>query len=162
MFFVTSIGPDVFGSAGLAYVHYFSFMLCFAALVLERKLLKVDLNRNDVIALVVTDVVYGLAALSLLISGILRVLYFGQGAEFYTQNPLFWTKVGIFLAVGGLSLYPTITYILWLIPLRRGDLPIINKKIFQRLAISINIEILGFALIPLLATFMSRGVGLVD
>ena len=67
--------------------------------------------------MVITDIVYGIAALALLVSGILRVIHFT--GEFYTQNPLFWWKVGIYLAVGGLSLYPTITYILWAIPFAR-------------------------------------------
>ncbi len=135
-------------------------MICFGALVLERKLLKVGPNREEAIAMVLTDIVYGLAALTLLITGILRVIYFGNGSEFYTQNPLFWTKVALFLSVGALSLYPTVTYILWAIPLRRGELPEVKENLVTRLGVIINIELIGFSLIPLLATFMSRGVGL--
>ena len=82
----------VLSRAGIAYLHYLSFMLCFASLVLERKLLKISPNRQETIAMLITDVVYGVAALSLLISGILRVLYFGQGSDFYTHNPLFWVN----------------------------------------------------------------------
>ncbi len=150
----------VLGSAGIAYTHYLSFMICFAALVLERKLLKAEPNRQEAIFMVVTDVVYGLAALILLITGILRVLYFGQGVEFYTQNPIFWWKVGVFLSVGGLSLYPTVTYILWAIPLSKGDLPEVSKKLVARLSWIINIELVGFAAIPFLAALMARGIGL--
>ena len=91
----TVFHPEIGKSAWVAYIHYLSFMFCFAALVLERKLLKVNPSREDAIALVLTDITYGLAALALLISGILRVLYFGRGTEFYTHNPLFWIKVGI-------------------------------------------------------------------
>ena len=74
-----------------------------------------DLNREEVITMLALDIIYGLAGLALLTSGILRVLYFGQGGDFYTQNPLFWVKVALFLFVGGLSLYPTFTYLLWII-----------------------------------------------
>jgi putative membrane protein len=143
----------------MAYGHYLSFMVCFAALVLERRLIRPQPDRRDAIWMVVTDVVYGLAALSVLITGILRVLYFGQGSAFYTENPLFWWKVGTYLAVGGLSLYPTITYILWAIPLRKGELPQVSETLATRLKWILNIEILGFALIPLLASLMARGVG---
>ena len=143
----------------VAYVHYLSFMLCFGALVLERKLLKVSPDRQEAIFMVITDVVYGLAALGLLISGILRVIYFGQGSEFYTSNPLFWIKVALFVGVGALSLYPTITYILWAIPLSKGKLPTVSSELVSRLTIVINIELLGFAIIPLFATFMARGIG---
>lgn len=156
----TALTTDIFKNAGIAYAHYLSFMLCFAALVLERRILKPDPNRSEATAMIVTDVVYGIAALALLSTGILRVLYFGQGSSFYTHNPLFWWKVGVFLAVGGLSLYPTITYILWAIPLRKGELPFVSQSLARRLGLVINLELLGFASIPLLASLMSRGVGL--
>lgn len=155
-----SIPSEVLSSAGVAYVHYLSFMVCFGALVLERRLIRPDPDRKDAILMVITDVTYGLAALAVLISGILRVLYFGQGSEFYTENPLFWWKVGVYLAVGGLSLYPTITYILWAIPLRKGELPQVSEALAKRLGWILNIELVGFATIPLLATLMARGVGL--
>ena len=147
-------------SAFVAYIHYLSFMCCFGALILEKKLLKVSPNREEAIALVVTDVFYGIAALSLLFSGIFRVLYFGQGTDFYTQNPIFWLKVVLFISVGALSLYPTITYILWAIPLSKGKLPEVSSKLVEKLGLIINIELIGFSSIPLLATFMARGIGI--
>jgi putative membrane protein len=143
----------------VAYGHYLSFMVCFAALVLERRLIRPQPDRSDAILMVITDIVYGLAALGVLGTGILRVLYFGQGSAFYTENPLFWWKVGAYMAVGTLSLYPTITYILWAIPLRKGELPLVGESLVTRLKWILNIEILGFALIPLLAALMARGVG---
>jgi len=157
---IGALPPDLLPRAGVAYVHYLSFMVCFGALVLERRLIQPNPNRQDATLMVITDVVYGLAALALLVSGILRVLYFGQGSAFYTENPLFWWKVGLYLGVGGLSLYPTITYILWALPLRKGELPQVSEALAKRLAWILNIELVGFALVPLLATLMARGVGL--
>jgi putative membrane protein len=157
---LAALPTDVLTKAGVAYVHYLSVMLCFGALVLERRLIKPNPNRQEAILMVITDVVYGIAALALLVSGILRVLHYGQGAEFYTANPLFWTKVGLYLAVGTLSLYPTVTYILWAIPLRKGELPQVSEALANRLGWFLNIELAGFAAIPLLATLMARGVGL--
>jgi len=157
---LAAIPPELLSRAGVAYVHYLSFMLCFGALVLERRLIKANPSKQDATLMVITDVVYGIAALALLGSGILRVLYFGQGSEFYTENPLFWWKVGVYLAVGGLSLYPTITYILWAIPLRKGELPQVGEALAKRLGWILNIELVGFAAIPLMATLMARGVGL--
>lgn len=151
---------QVLTSAMMAYVHDLSFMVCFASLVMERQLMQPNPDRHRATKMVITDIIYGLAALLLLGSGILRVLYFGQGAGFYTHNPLFWTKVGVFLAVGALSLYPTITYILWVIPLRKGELPQVGEALSTRLTWIINVELVGFASIPLLAVLMARGVGL--
>jgi putative membrane protein len=150
----------VLPSASVAYVHYLSFMVCFGALVLERRLIKANPAKGEATLMVITDVVYGIAALAVLLSGILRVLHYGQGSGFYTANPLFWWKVGVYLAVGALSLYPTVTYILWAIPLRKGELPEVSEALASRLRWVLNIELAGFATIPLLATLMARGVGL--
>jgi putative membrane protein len=150
----------VLPSAAVAYVHYLSFMVCFGALVLERRLIKANPAKGEATLMVITDVVYGIAALAVLLSGILRVLHYGQGSGFYTANPLFWWKVGVYLAVGALSLYPTVTYILWAIPLRKGELPQVSEALAGRLRWVLNIELAGFATIPLLATLMARGVGL--
>jgi putative membrane protein len=157
---LAALPVPVLPSAAVAYVHYLSFMVCFGALVLERRLIRADPSREDATLMVITDVVYGIAALALLLSGIARVLHFGQGSAFYTENPLFWVKVGTYLAVGALSLYPTITYILWAIPLRKGELPQVSEALASRLRWILNIELVGFAAIPFLATLMARGVGL--
>ncbi|BEV35676.1 DUF2214 family protein [Synechococcus sp. M16CYN] len=156
----TILTTDVAKSAGVAYVHYLSFTLCFTALVLERRLIKANLDYREATTMVVTDILYGIAALALLVSGILRVIHFGQGPDFYTENPLFWWKVGLYFSVGGLSLYPTITYVIWIIPLRKGEVPRVDQSLANRLSWIINIELIGFASIPLLATLMARGVGL--
>ena len=62
--------------------------------------------------------------------------------------------------MGALSLYPTVTYILWALPLRKGELPKVSQGLANRLGWILNIELVGFATIPLLATLMARGVGL--
>jgi putative membrane protein len=152
--------PPQLASAAVAYVHSLTFMVCFAALVMERRLIRPDPDRQEATLMVITDVVYGIAALTLLLSGILRVLNFGQGSLFYTQNPLFWWKVGTYVAVGTLSLYPTFTFILWALPLRRGELPQVSEGLARRLRWIVDIELVGFATIPLLAALVARGVGL--
>ena len=75
-------------SASVAYIHYLSFMICFGALIYERISLKVNPSRKEAISMVVADIIYGIAGIALLVSGIYRVIKFGQGSEFYTQNPI--------------------------------------------------------------------------
>ena len=138
---------DLLQSASVAYIHYLSFMLCFGALVFERISLKVDPTRKEAISMVVADIIYGIAGIALLVSGIYRVIKFGQGSEFYTENPIFWTKIIVFALVGSLSLYPTITYVLWAIPLSKGNLPQVKENLVSRLRLIINIELVGLSLI---------------
>ncbi len=156
----TFFDQPAFQSSFIAYLHYLCIVLCFGALLFERLRLKVDLNRNEAISIILADIVYGLAGLIIIITGILRVKYFGQGAEFYTHNPLFWLKVGSYIAVGLLSLYPTITYILWAIPISKNNLPSLTPDLVSRFRMIINLELIGFLLIPLMATSMARGIGL--
>lgn len=151
---------QVWSAAAAAYVHYLSFMVCVGCLVLERRLIQPGMGKGEATTMVVTDVIYGLAALLVLGSGILRVTVFGQGAEFYTENPVFWCKVAIFLTVGTLSLYPTVSYIRWAIPLREGKVPEVSAALAGRISWIINVELAGFALIPALAVLMARGIGL--
>jgi len=147
-------------SATVAYIHYLGFMLSFGALVLERRLIRQDLSVKDATLLVGTDLVYGMAALAVLVTGILRVKYFGQGADFYLQNPVFITKVGLYLTLGGLSLYPTFTIIRWVFPLREGKAPEVSETTVGRIKTALNLELAGMVVLPLLAALMARGIGL--
>ena len=151
---------DGIKSASVAYIHYLSFMVCFGALIYERINLKTNPNKKESISMVIADVIYGIAGIALLVSGVYRVIKFGQGSDFYTQNPIFWTKIILFALVGSLSLYPTITYILWAIPLSKGKLPEVTTNLVARLKIIINIELVGFSCIPFFATLMARGIGI--
>ena len=152
---------DVSMSALVAYVHYLGIMLCFGVLIFERIILKINLNKNETISIIIADVIYGIAGLAVLITGILRVKYYGQGGDFYTSNPIFWLKVSLYIAIGLISLYPTITYILWAIPLSKNKLPVISENLVKRFKLIILTELVGFAVIPFFATLMTRGIGLV-
>ena len=76
------------------------------------------------------------------------------------KNPIFWTKIIVFASAGSLSLPPTVTNVLWAIPLSKRTLPPLQEILVSRLKLIINIELVGFASIPFLATLMARGVGL--
>ena len=151
---------DISASALVAYTHYLGIILCFGALLFERILLKIKLSKNEIISIIIADVIYGIAGLTILITGISRVKYYGQGAEFYTNNPIFWVKVSLYIIVGLFSLYPTTTYILWAIPLSKNKLPVISENLIKRFKLIIMTELVGFAIIPFFATLMSRGIGL--
>ena len=157
-----SIFDEVSASAVVAYVHYLGIIICFGALMFERIMLKINLSKNETISIIIADIIYGIAGLAILITGILRVKYFGQGGEFYTSNPIFWVKVSLYILIGLISLYPTTTYILWAIPLSKNKLPIISENLVERFKLIIMTELVGFAIIPFMATLMSRGIGLIQ
>ncbi len=150
----------MWGSAVTAYLHYLGFMLAFGALVVESLTLKKDLNLQEAWRVVTADAVYGLSATMVLITGILRVLYFGKGTDYYLSSPVFYTKVGIFIVVSLLSLYPTVSFVSWVKSLRDSKPPNLELLQIQRLSWFIRAELIGFALIPLFAAILARGMRL--
>lgn len=147
-------------NALVAYLHYASFMVSFAALAIEHFTLTSELSLRDAWKVSIADATYGLAATTLLVTGILRVLYFGNGPEFYINNPIFWTKIGLFSLVVLLSLYPTVSFIRWVGPLRQQQAPPVTAAQAGRLVWFIRLELMGFIAIPLSAALMARGIGL--
>ena len=123
----TLLTGEIAKSALVAYVHYLGIILCFGSLLFERLTLKVGLNRNETISMIIADVVYGLAGVAILVTGILRVKYLVK--EGISIQVILCLDKGFSLYfVGLLSLYPTTTYILWAIPLSKNKLPEISEK----------------------------------
>jgi putative membrane protein len=60
-----------------------------------------------------TDLFYGMAVGIVFLTGLLRFAYFGKGIHFYLGNPLFYVKVGMFLLVALISIYPTMRFMAW-------------------------------------------------
>lgn len=147
-------------SAIVAYIHYLSFGFVLASLIVERQTVKSELSIREAWVILIADAVYGTAATALLATGVLRLLYFGKGTEFYTENPVFWAKVIIFFAVASISLYPTFSYLLWIPKLRQNIPPKLNAFRTNLINGIINVELVGFSSIPLLASMMARGIGL--
>ena len=56
----TLLTGEIAKSALVAYVHYLGIILCFGSLLFERLTLKVSLNRNETISMIIADVVLSL------------------------------------------------------------------------------------------------------
>lgn len=139
----------------LRYVHFISIFTIIGALSSEHLLLKAEMTRSELGRLSRIDAVYGIAAVVLLTAGLTLWLGgVGKPTVFYTKNWIFHTKVTCFLAIGLLSIYPTIFFI----KQRKGDQAekvAVPKSIFWML----RMELTLLFIIPLLAGLMSRGIG---
>jgi putative membrane protein len=105
------------------------------------------------------DAAYGVMALAILVVGFLRVKYGAKGAEFYMHNPMFWAKIGAFAAVGLISVRPTLRILAWQ-KLAKADaafVPPLDEVGAVRRQMLLEIHV--FALIPIFAAMMARGVG---
>ena len=145
--------------AVIAYVHYLGIMTLMAALVSEYLLIGSDFDLGRARQLVSADIVFGAAAAAVLLSGVLRMFYFGKGAAFYLGNPLFHAKLTLFVIAAFLSVYPTVQFRSWRAAVRaarRPDVPAARLVTMRRV---IALELALIVLIPLLAVMMGRGVG---
>ncbi len=105
------------------------------------------------------DIAFGVLAALVLIVGFARV-YFGlKGADYYWHNSFFHAKLGAFLLVGILSIFPTLRFIKW----RRAITsapdfapPLAEVENARRF---IHLELVVFFLIPVFAALMARGYG---
>lgn len=138
----------------LRYIHFISIFTIVGCLVSEHLLLKKEMTPRELDRIARIDLIYGIAAITLLIAGL--TLWFGSIGKpslVYTKNWIFHIKLTLFVTVGLLSIYPTVFFLK-----NRGDqekVIILPKSIFWLL----RIEILLLFIIPLLAGLMSRGVG---
>jgi putative membrane protein len=107
----------------VAYLHFLGIMTLMATLLAEHVILQPDMTRLHVQRLAMIDLLYGIAAGIVLLTGLLRFASFGKGIHFYLGNPVFYMKVGMFLLVALISLYPTMQFLSWRKMLKQDQLP---------------------------------------
>ena len=143
----------------LAYAHFAAIFTMLWFLAKEWTLLRVGADRLDTTALAKADAGFGIAAGLVLITGICRVTLGAKPASFYLHNPVFHSKIGLFVLLGLLSIWPTILFIRWR-KARVADpnfrIPDADWRTARRLLI---VELHLVALIPLAAVIMARGIG---
>ena len=97
----------------VAYVHYLGIMTLMAALVSEHLLIGGTFDLERARQMVTADVIFGVAAAAVLLSGVLRMFYFGKGAAYYLGNPLYHAKLTLFVVAALLSVYPIVQFRSW-------------------------------------------------
>lgn len=149
------------GAAIAAYLHYLSIFGLFALLSIEHVNFGKELDVARARRLIITDLAYGACAGLVLLTGLVRVIWYGKGWQYYMSNSLFHTKVGLFILVGLLSVYPTYVYLNWRNPLKAGQMPVISRREKFLVTLIIRLELLLLMIIPLFATLMARGFGVI-
>jgi len=147
-------------SALVAYLHYVAMISIAVILVVEHMLCVPGLSGSRIRLLARIDLLYMGAAILALGSGVARVVWFGKGAMFYLHNPVFYIKLALFVAVGLMSIPPTLQYLRWLRSIESAAAEVVADYQVLRVRRYILVELILFALIPLMATFMARGIGI--
>ena len=116
------------------------------------------MNADIVERLVKVDRIYGIAAMAVLVTGFLRIYWGTKGAGWYWGNWLLHLKLTAFVAVGLLSIAPTLRFLRWRKALRAGGaLPAPEEVRSTRKLVMLQAHLIP--LIPLAAVFLARGFG---
>lgn len=116
------------------------------------------MNAKVVERLATVDRIYGIAALVVLATGLVRIYLGTKGAAWYWSNWLLHLKLGAFIVVGLVSIAPTLRFLRWRKALRAtGALPAPEEVRKARKLVMLQAHIIPF--IPLAAAFLARGFG---
>ncbi|CAJ0744194.1 hypothetical protein R16034_04212 [Ralstonia edaphis] len=144
----------------LAYLHYISIFTLIVFITAEAVVLRPDMTPEIRKRLARYDAAYGAAAVAVVVTGVLRVVYGAKGYAFYVHNPVFHLKVGLFILVGLMSIVPTINILRWK---KQGKtlpdfVPTPSEIAKTRRWVMIESHLIIF--IPLAAVLMARGIGM--
>ena len=143
-----------------ASLHYLAIFVLFALLTAEHMLFKPDLDAATARRLMRIDIAYGITAGLVLFTGLARVLWFAKGTDYYLHNYLFHAKVSLFVVIGLLSIVPTLTFFGWRNEVLAGQAPNLSPAKARRTIMVIRLELLLLAAMPVLASLMARGYGM--
>ncbi|HYS13247.1 MAG TPA: DUF2214 family protein [Burkholderiaceae bacterium] len=145
-----------------AFLHHIAAFMLFAALVVEFVLIKDEITLRTAQRLLRIDAAFGISAGVVLVVGILRVVFFEKGTDYYLHSLPFFVKISLFVIVGLLSIYPTVKFMAWRPAVKQGQPPVVDAGTLRTLRRVLHIELAGVALLILMAAMMARGVWMVE
>ena len=147
-------------TALMAFLHHIFAFTLTACLIYELVAFHKEMTVGEAKRIQRIDLVYGISAGLVIVVGLLRVYNFEKGANFYLNNPFYWSKMAAFILVGLLSIYPTIRFIKWNPLLKQNRPPEISEVEFKRIRTLLWLEMVGILAILFSAPMMARGVGM--
>jgi putative membrane protein len=143
----------------LSYAHLLAILTLVVFISSEAALCRSEwMNAKVVERLGKVDLIYGIAAGAVLLTGIARTWWGVKGTGWYWTNGLLHLKLAAFIAVGLMSIKPTMMFARWRKAVRAdGSLPAEAEVRTARKWVMIQAHII--ALIPLAAVFLARGFG---
>lgn len=135
-------------------LHFAAIFALAGAIVIENMAIKPQISGEDARNLAKVDAVAGLSALLVLALGLTLWLWVGKPPEFYSSNPIFHLKLGLFALMLILAIAPALFFRRH----RDSDAAAIEVPGHLRLALKLQLALL--VLIPILALLMARGIGI--
>ena len=146
-------------SSLVAFLHFLAVFGIVGTLVFEWLTFSAKPTLQEARRLAMADRFYGISAGVLLIAGFLRAVYFEKGWAYYQANPVFHAKLGLFIAMGLLSIVPTVRFIKWGKAVKAGQAPVITEAQFKVVRLTLRLQMLILPLVALCASLMAHGIG---
>lgn len=143
----------------LSYLHFSAMFLVFGFLTVEVMLVREPIDARVAVLLARSDIWYVGSAIVTLAAGIGRLMLGAKGMAFYTGNPVFWLKLGLFVAVLLVSVLPTRQFIRWRAQFAADPQYAVADGERRRIRRLVMIELHLLAFVPLAAVLMARGIG---
>ncbi len=142
----------------IPYLHYIGIMILMGALLAEYFMVKQDISAAQIKSLTKIDLVYGIAAALVLVSGLLRwFIVDAKGAAYFNINHMFHIKLTLFVVIVVLSVFPTRAFIKWRKLVVRKEITGMPANEMKKTLLFIRIELLLLAIMPLLAIMVELG-----
>ncbi len=136
------------------YLHFIAILVLAGSLVIENMAISRRISGEDARHLARVDAIYGISAAFVFLFGLALWLWVGKPAAFYTANPLFHMKLGVFVLVALISLGPTVFFA------RNRKSTAAEITVPRALIWALRLEVVLLLTLPVLAVLMARGIGL--
>jgi putative membrane protein len=135
--------------------HFIAIILMASSLFAEHLLLRREMAADQIRRLARIDMMYGVCATAVAVFGaILWLGGVGKPASFYSANPVFHTKLGLFVFIALISIYPTVFFMRH----RRSQATCVVVP--GSVLWVVRAELALLLALPVLAALMAKGVGL--
>jgi putative membrane protein len=145
--------------AALSFLHFVFLLILAGALSAELFILRLPVNATVARLLLRVDLFYAIAAVGLILAGFARAIWGAAGWDYYASQPFFWAKIAAFIAIGLISIIPTLSYFRWVKATGADAGFLAPDAQIKRVRLIAMIEIHLLVLVIAFATLMARGIG---
>jgi putative membrane protein len=146
----------------LSYAHLFFAVLVLAGPILALTLLRQPFDAQIAQRLQQVDLVNGIAATLTMVVGLVRLFYFGKGANYYFHNLPFISKLALYGTATGLSLVCTLEIKRWTAPLKAGRVPAVTERKFGAMRSALRLQLACVVGMVICAVLAAKGIGSPD
>lgn len=141
----------------VALLHHIAAFTLVGSLLTELVLVRQPLSLSSAKSLRFIDSIYGMSAMLIIVLGVLRVMYFEKGQDYYLHSHAFMLKMTAFIVVGLLSIYPTVVFLRWGKAIKQNQLPVFPDAQARTIQTILKLELAGVVFILAGAVLMAKG-----